>query len=963
MSNYLDAYELIEERFIKEEASTAYLLEHKKTKARVLYLKNQDPNKVFIIGFRTPPLGSTGNCHILEHCVLNGSRKYQTKEPFMDLLKSSLQTFLNAMTYPDRTLYPIASRNDADFANLMDLYLDAVFYPRAVEDPYIFRQEGWRYEIFDRDEAIQYQGVVYNEMKGAMSSADDQVSDHISQKLYEGSIYAENSGGDPYAIPDLSFEDFKKYHEDFYHPSNSWTFLYGAIDEEDSFGRLNEYFEDFEAKKIDSQIGKAPRLKEAQRAEMDYSVGPSQSTENQTFLTQSWLFEELDEEEKLLVQLLPSVLINSEASPLRQALLKNLDCEDVYGQIHSAQETGFSIIAKNTNPDQAASFQDIIQNYLETFAREGMEKKLILGELQSAEYSLREKGNYATKGIVLGLSAFSDWLYGANPLDRFEYTQYLDALREDLDQGIFEKAIQRHMIENPHQYFILHQAKPGLNASKDEKVKEELEEFKASLSDKELEDLVARNQLLLKRQNSSDTSQQKETIPKLEKNDLPREIESIPRLVKKEGSIHYLGHPLLTSGIHYLNLVFDVNHIGQEDAFTMGLLCNLMGMLDTKRKSYSDYATEESLVTGGIYTSPRLFRNEKQKDDFQRTIIVSSKFLGLNTIQAGLDLIYEQIFETLFEDKDRILEVLKMLQASFQSSLVSNGHQLMRNRAMASIDPLENLNQEVNGITAYQKLKEFIENFDENSLGQIRDLYKRIFASENILVNITSDEESIKKIQKEVSQHLDQYPKKNLAPVSVDFSSYQSREAFISSTDVQFVSAAIPFAQDAEDFDGKLLVLQKLLSNEYLYNEIRAKGGAYGAGLLIGTNKVLSTYSYRDPNLLRTIDTYKNLGDVLTNLQIDQEDLKGFIIGAIGSLDQPLTEKQKGYKDMANFLMNRDPAYENKLLQDMVETEIEDLKNYATDFAPLKEMNHLAVLGKEEKILEVQDRFDRIYHI
>lgn len=955
-------FTLLEERYLPEEEATLYHYEHKKTKARLLHMKNEDPNKVFIIGFRTPPLGSTGNCHILEHCVLNGSRKYKTKEPFMDLLKSSLQTFLNAMTYPDRTVYPVASRNDVDFANLMDLYLDAVFYPNATRDPLIFRQEGWRYELFNKEDPINYQGVVYNEMKGAMSSAEDQVSDQISERLYPDSIYGENSGGNPYDIPSLSFEDFSNYHKKYYHPSNSWTFLYGDIDEEETFQRLEDYFKDFDYQEVKSLADDVGRFNQEHEYKESYSLSPSEDPTKQTYLSYSWLLKPAQDEERLLLQLFPAVLVNSEASPLRQALLKELDCEDVYCEFSPVREPAFSIVVKNVGPEDGPLFKEIVDRYMTSFAEEGLDKDLLFGELQSAEFSLREKGNFATKGIILGLSCLSGWIYDENPIDALSYREKLDSLREGAHGRLFEDFIQENFIENAHRVFIVHEPQPGLNVDRDKKVREGLDAYKAALSDDELDKLIEENEALRTRQDSGDSAEAKETIPQLTREDLPIHIEKLPReLVEKDG-LTFLYHDLPTSDIHYIDFVFDVDHVSREEAEWLALICELVGMMDTENYSYSDYSNKESLYTGGITTRARLYRDMAgDRNDFSRKIIVSTKFLGVDHLEQGLNLIEEQLFRSLFSDQARMLEVLKMIQSYYQSSLVQSGHQLARARALSSLSALDDYNQALNGFDYYLFIKDLVKNYGPDQQAKIEEAYGKLFSTDGLIVNITSDGESMKKIGSAIEERVKSWPKDKEAYAPISFTPYVKKEAFITSTDVQFVSTAAEFSDDR--FTGDLFVLQRILSNEYLYNEIRAKGGAYGAGMTIDVSQKFATYSYRDPKLLETLEVYRNLDEAVAKLDLSSEDLDRFLIGAVGAYDQPMTERQKGMQDLTDYLINKPEDHNDRLLNEMLAADLESLKAYQKNFAAIKNEQRVAVIGSEGKVKEAEDYFDEIIQL
>ncbi|MDY3052831.1 MAG: insulinase family protein [Ndongobacter sp.] len=963
MTEKLHGFIAEESRFLPEEDATLTIYRHEKTNAHLLRMKNGDPNKVFAIGFRTPPIGSTGNCHILEHCVLNGSRKYHTKEPFMDLVKSSLQTFLNAMTFPDKTLYPVASRNNADFSNLMDLYLDAVFYPKATSDPLIFRQEGWRYELFSSDEPLTYQGVVYNEMRGAMSSAESQIEDQINRVLYRGTIYADNSGGDPYEIPTLQYEEFCRFHDTFYHPSNSWTFLYGDVDEEQCFARLAEYFDDYEAAAPDSMPERVARYTETQRVTAPFSVGPSEHVENQAYLSCSWLLHDTGTDARqLIAHLLPDLLVYSEASPLRQALLRELDCEDVYCSLLPLRETGFSIVAKHVAPEKAERFAEVVDETLRQLVQNGIDAELLQATLNSSEFELREKGNYPTKGIVYAVNALSPWLYGQNPIDALAYQDDLDTLKRGRSSAIFERYIDTFLLQNPHRVLFVHTPEPGLNQRRDLELAQELAKKKATLSAGEQEAIIRENEALRQRQNQPDSPEQKATIPVLSKNEVPRQLPRIPRELRSEPEATCLLHALPTAGIHYLDLVFDASHIGLDEAPYMALLCELLGMLDTEKRSFAEYEKAELQATGGIQMHPRLYPNAKAAGGFDRRVVVSTKFLGETTIEQGLMLLHEQLFETDFSDRARIVEVLKMVRSQYQMSLAQNAHRIARERALSSTNALSYYNERINGLSFYQLLQEITEQYTDEVHEKLLAVYEKLFTGARRVVNLTSEREHLETLFPAVQHALRRMPSQSIAPSLIEFEARPKREAFITSVDVQYVAKA-NMLSSKHPFHGSLSVLSGILSTEFLYNEIRAKGGAYGAGLSSSWTGSLCAWSYRDPGLEKTLQTYDALGDAVRRLSLTEDDLNRFRIGAVGSFDQPMTERQKGSFDLSSYLCGREPEFYDRTLRELLDTTEEQLRRYADALDEAMSEEHIAVIGSEASILAAKDRFDVLYRI
>lgn len=958
------AFEVIENRYVAEEASHLLLYKHKKTGAQILHMKNEDDNKVFAIGFRTPPMGSTGNCHILEHSVLNGSRKYKTREPFMDLLKSSLQTFLNAMTFPDKTVYPVASRNDADFRNLMDLYLDAVFYPRVKKDPRIFRQEGWHYDIHKKEDPIRYSGVVYNEMKGATSSIDDQVAEQISQALFPGTIYAENSGGDPYVIPSLSYEEFVDYHSNFYHPSNSLIFLYGKIDEEETFKHLDSYLGAFDKKEVDSMPEDVVPFEEPKEMTMTFSIGSGEEEKGKANLSCSWLVDRARTDiNSYYYNLLTDVLVNSESSPLRRALIDELGCQDLYGVLNDLKEVGFTIVAKGVDPEKKELFVQIIDEQLKKIVEEGLDPKVLQGIVQNMEFDLREKKNIATKGIAIMLMAMNEWLYGENPIERIAYASKLQDLKIELADHGMEKYINRHLIHNPHRVVVCHLPKAGLNAKKDQEEAKRLEEFKNSLSEEELQKLLDENKALVDFQNAEDSEEAKKTIPYLSKKELPEEITKIPRRTELEKGATYLLHDLPTAGINYMDLVFDLSHIPVEKAPYLTLLCELLGSLDTKKHSYKEYQTEEALVTGGITATPVVYPL-MGSDLFRVGLTVSTKFSGLVNFDRGLELIREQLLDTDFSDQARIKEELGIMVSNYEMGLIPYGHLHAMQRAKSWQSPAAYYTEALNGLSYFMFLKKLAKDYGPKDQEILEDLYQQLTLSSERVVNLAASATDLYQMKDAIQSWLKAFPSKELKAAPMDFKIQTPKEAFITTSNVQFVAQAGHLYKDPHLFHGSELMVSNLVSNDYLYKEIRAKGNAYGQGMQLSyIDNILLNYSYRDPHLDRTIKSYQAIPDYLRELKLSPEDLDRTLIGSIGRLDRPMTERQKSSFDRALYLSQYPEGFFKRLLKEMKETDIDELRSYEKPIQRALDHASTAVIGSKEAIEKSEIPFDKVYDI
>lgn len=951
-------FRLVQEKPVQEEQARLLFYRHEKTGARLLHLKNADDNKVFAIAFRTPPLGSTGNCHILEHCVLNGSDQYKTKEPFMDLLQSSLQTFLNAMTFQDRTVYPVASRNEADFQNLMDLYLDAVFFPTVRKDARIFQQEGWHYQLAQAEDELTLSGVVYNEMRGALSSPEGQVFQAIASHFYAGTLYGENAGGDPYVMPTLSYDQFIDFHRRYYHPSNAFLFLYGAIEETPTFERIGRYLDRFEARSIDFPPAMRPQKTGTEYAEVPFSLASGESEEGQAYLSMTFPIDQARTDEgRLLYELLGDLLIDSESSPLRRALLTELGAKDVLADVWKNQDIAFSIIVKGVAPERRDAFVSIVDRELRAMVEAGLEESIVQGALTSLEYDLRERAGLPTKGIRFLLLALEEGIYGVDPTPRLAYEAPLSEARKMVQEQAWTQYIQEKLVEAPYRLVMVHRPEAGRNAKRDKALHQALQEYKAERSDPELSALVQQTQALADRQNQPDSPEAKATIPTLSRSDWPTKVHTIPRQLARFGQDLYLLHPLPTAGITYLTLVFDLSHISEEEAPYATLAADLMGRLDTYSHSYQAFQTLEDLTTGGIHATPRVYEH-KQGAGFQRKLFLSSKFLGLTQMKVGLDLMREQVQETRFEDLARIQECLQVILSGMEMSMVQNGSTLALHQAMAGVSAIAHYNEKLKGLSYYQWLKKLSTSLTKEAVQKIEQVYRKLTAAPMRIVNLTSVPDQLDQAQRLVMAMLTHFQPLAQTPAPVDFQAQPSRRAYSLTSDTQFVGLVARLDEKKAPYNGRFQVLANHVTNTYLYNEIRAKGGAYGQGLTLASNQLLTLHSYRDPHLLETVRTFYALPDFLDRLDLTQDELNRSIIGSLGALDQPMTEAQKARFDLANYLWGLDEDFYQQQMEEIKATRPQDLRALAAPIRSALETASIAVLGASEAIDQAGDFFE-----
>lgn len=960
-------FKLIEEKYIEEIQARARIFNHEKTGAQLLSLENDDDNKVFSIGFRTPPSDSTGVPHIIEHCVLSGSRKYTTKEPFMDMAKGSLNTFLNAMTFSDKTLYPIASRNEKDFFNLMDVYLDAVFYPKIYHIEEIFMQEGWHHEIFNEEEPIRYQGVVYNEMLGAYSSPERILSENISKSLFPDTIYKYSSGGNPDVIPELSYEEFLNFHKKFYHPSNSFIFLYGNGDIEKQLKHIDgEYLSNFDRQEIDSKIQLQKPFDSRREIRDYYPISKDEPEDDRSYLSLNFVIgNNTDPETYLMTSILGQLLIDSEAAPLKNVLLDKGIGQDIFSITVGGLQAGFGIVAKNVNEDMKDEFEKTVFETLNKIVKEGIDRDLIKACINMVEFDLREASGIPTKGIAYNILSLESWLYDAHPLLHLQYESTLKKLRSNIDTGYYEKFIEEKIINNPHSSLVIINPKKGLGEEKERKVGEKLEDFKKSLSKEEIDKLIDKNKKLREMQLSEDSEEAKATIPKLSLSDVESEAEKIPQKVIKENDFTLLNHNIFTSKISYLDFYFDTSMVEEELIPYINLLARLLGKIDTKNKSYSKLSNDIYVNTGGISFTANLFVENSKDDVYYPKFIIKGKALR-DKIPKLIELINELITESKIEDAKRIKEIIARVKSRIEMGIFSNGNSVTMRRLGSYFSPSGKYAEKLQGLDFYWFLRDLLKNFDSISdevLSNLNKVYSKIFNINNLVVSFTGEEEDFRIVKDNLPLITDSINNDKFQAEKYSFKEEKLNEGIMSSANVQYVSKGYNLRKLGYDYRGSLLVLSTLLSREYLHNKIRAQGGAYGAGISIDRTGHLMTFSYRDPNLKETIEVYDSMAKYINTLTLREDELTSFIIGTISRIDSASTPHMKGQIATSRFISNISYDDVQKSREDILNTKLEDIKEAASLLKDTMEQGYLCVLGNENKIRENKTLFNNLVQL
>ncbi len=967
----LDAYERILQEDLPDLKSKGFLLRHKKSGARVLLVENEDENKVFAIGFRTPPSDSTGVPHIMEHSVLCGSRHFPVKDPFVELVKGSLNTFLNAMTYPDKTVYPVASCNDKDFQNLMHVYMDAVFYPNIYEHPEIFRQEGWSYQLDDVDGELSYNGVVYNEMKGAFSSPEGVLDRMILNSLFPDTSYAFESGGDPDVIPELTYEQFLDFHRKYYHPSNSYIYLYGNMDMAEKLEWLDEnYLSAFDMKPVDSRIRYQEPFHKMKELEMEYSISSEESEEDNTFLSYNKVIgTSLDEKLYLAFQVLDYALLSAPGAPLKKALVEAGIGKDIMGSYDNGiYQPIFSVISKNANLEQKQAFIDLVEGTLREIVEKGIDRKALEAGINYHEFRFREAdfGSYP-KGLMYGLQMFDSWLYNeSKPFIHMQAIPIFDFLKEQVGTRYFEELIQKWLLDNPHGSIVIVKPERGRTARLEQELAKKLEDYRESLSDAQKEKLVADTEALAAYQESEDAKEDREKIPILSREDISREIAPIYNDVKEVSGIPLVHHKIDTNGIGYVSLMFDLSGVPEEKLPYVGMLQAVLGIIDTTHYEYGELFHEINVHTGGIGTSLEMYpdvRNIKEKD-FRATFEMKGKAL-YPKMDVLFSMMREILMESKLEDEKRLKEILSMLKSRLQMSFQSSGHTTAALRAQSYASPISKFKDDTDGIGYYQAVKDVEEHFEERKellIQNLKELAAHIFRRDHLMVSLTSGEEGLEIVCQELEELKDKLYAEALDEEESRCVLHCTKrnEGFKTSSKVQYVARVGNFIDGGADYSGTLQILKVILSYGYLWQNIRVKGGAYGC--MCNFNRIGEGYliSYRDPNLEKTMEVYEGVADYLKSFTVNERDMNKYIIGTISNLDRPMTPAAKGDRSMNLYMNHVSEEMIRKERMEVLNAGQEDIRKLSAVIEAMLSADQLCVIGSEEKIEAQKEMFGEV---
>lgn len=963
----LAEYEILDEHRVEDVQSDGFILRHKKSGARIAILSNNDDNKVFYIGFRTPPEDETGVPHIIEHTTLCGSKKFPVKDPFIELAKGSLNTFLNAMTYPDKTVYPVASCNDQDFKNLMDVYLDAVFNPNITKYEEIFKQEGWHYELTGKDDELKINGVVYNEMKGAYSSPDEVLSSQIYRSLFPDNTYSKDSGGNPEYIPKLTYEAYLDFYHKYYHPSNSYIYLYGDMDVVERLEWLDkEYLSLYDYKKVNSEINKQPAFDEIKNVEAQYSITMDDSQENKTYLSYNRVVgDTLDEMLYQAFDVLDYALVSSPGAPVKQALIDAGIGDDVYGSYDAGiLQPVFSFVAKNANASQADEFESIIENTLKEVVKTGINKEALLAGINSSEFKFREAdfGQFP-KGLLFGLNCLDSWLFDdMKPFIHLECLGTFAKLRKAVDTDYFEKLIQEYLLDNTHGSSVTVKPKRGLGNEREEALAKELSDYKASLSDEEIKKLIEDTEHLKKYQEEPSSDEDLRKLPMLTRADMKKNAMPFSNIEDELLDVKVVCHDIESNGIDYISFLFDAGDFAQSELGYLGFFTNALGLVSTEKYSYTDLANATNIYTGGISTGTASHPDIKDRNNFVFKLEVKLKVLEKN-LDKALELMEQMLLSSDFTDTKRLGELVAQIKARLQANLSSSGHLVAAMRSMSSFSRYALYQDELKGIAFYRSICRIEKELSESPKSvsdKLAAIAKKLFARNRMLISFTGNNEAYGNAKPSLEKVITGFNKMSAVGNQAEVHFNTAKEAFIDASQIQYVAKTGDFICEGYEYTGALRLLRIILSYDYLWINVRVKGGAYGCMNTFLRSGESYFVSYRDPNLSDTLDVYDRIPEYIKSFSPDERDMTKYIIGTFSALDTPMNPEAKGSRSLSAYLEGITYEQIQKERNEILNAQPEDIRRLADLVEAVLKKDSICVIGNENMIKESAGLFENV---
>ncbi|MBO4679935.1 MAG: insulinase family protein [Lachnospiraceae bacterium] len=960
-------YTLISKETLEDVSSTAYTLMHDKTGARVVCIQNEDENKSFMIGFKTPQSDSTGVPHILEHSVLCGSEKYPVKDALTEVSKGSLNTFMNAFTYPDKTVYPVASCNDKDFQNLMGIYLDAVFAPKVLTEPKIFMQEGWHYEMEDLDSPLTYNGVVYNEMKGDYSSPDSVVSSYILFSLFPDTQYGVESGGDPDVIPTLTYENFCNFYKRLYHPSNSRIFLCGDMDFEEKLSYIDrEYLSKYEKINPNSEIKMQAPFEKRKRIEKEYSISDEGDTKDATYLSYNVVCSDFDDIKTTeAMNAINYALCSVPGAKLKERLIDAGIGKDVYSEMtNDICQKVFSIIAQGANPEDEERFVEIVESTMKEIIEEGFDKKTLEASITRSEFAYREGDyGYYPKSVAYGTMVLERWLYTDKDIfSNLKQSAIFKELREGIDNGLYEKVLKDCVLNNNHKTILIMKPVKGLTGRKEEALARKLADYKNSLTEEEKLEILNNTKALKKYQEEPDSEEALKTIPTLSLKDIKKECVKIDYDVKDVDGIKEITTDIVSNGIVYFTLGFNADRLPLRLVPALSIIKTLLGYLNTEHYTYGELVNEVNIKTGGLSYNTVVYKKNDDTDDYTYSLEVKSKVFNYRVADA-FKLIEETLFKSKLDDKKRIKDNLEQSKVRIQGFMQQYGHNVSVGRASANISDGSALVDALTGMGQYRYIESILKDFDNKFDGLVKDM-KEILSilvnRGNLEVFAGSDAAGLEAFEKALKEFAVKLKDESTELPHEQFGKNTGNEAFSSAGTVQYAAMVGNFKSAGLEYKGSLQVLRSILNTDYLWNQIRVLGGAYGCFCSFTSTGDSFFASYRDPNLKNTYSTFEKIEDYVTNYSGDAEEIERYIISTIADYDAPLTASMKAAKTYSYYKMGITNEFKQRERDEILATTPEEIKSLSKYIGKIKEGKHLSCVAGEEMLKKEGDVFDKV---
>lgn len=962
-------YDVVSVEKLVDLDSVGLLLKHKKSGARVVVVTNDDDNKVFSIGFKTPPFNDTGLQHILEHSVLCGSRKYPVKDPFVELCKGSLNTFLNAMTYSDKTVYPVASCNLTDFKNIMDVYMDAVFYPAIYKHQEIFKQEGWHYELEDKDAELTVNGVVYNEMKGVFSSPDDVLSRYTYSALFPDTNYKYESGGDPDCIPKLTYEEFLEYHRNYYHPVNSYIYLYGDFDVQERLDYLDrEYLKDFDKTEVvvNSDIATQKPFDREADIVREYAVTDDEPVENNAYLSVNKVVgTSLDAKMYLAMQVVDYALIMAPGARLKQALIDKHIGTDIYSSFETSMyQPIYSIVVKNADISKKQEFLDTVNEVLSDIVKSGLDERTVEAAINSLEFKYREAdfGSYP-KGLMYYLTMMDSWLYDeTKPFIHIEAGNTFEQLKNEKSEGLFERIIQECLLDNTHSAVVSLVPKRGLDEEIKDRKKAELAAYKVKLSESELDKLIEDTKALKAYQDEESSQEDLKSIPMLERKDINTEPQPFYIDKRQIAGVDVIHHNMFTNKIAYMIMAFDCRCVPDELIPYLGILSTTLGLMDTENFTYPELSNEISINSGGISSDATIYSDKQDCDRYMIMYEFKAKVL-YDRIDFVLQIVNEIIYTTKFDDYKRLKEIIARVKSRMESAMTNAGHTVAMLTGMSQFSPTAYYSNQYRGYAFYKFVNDICENFDdvkESVADNLNTLVKYIFTKDNLTVSFNADDDGYERFVSPMEGFVSK-----LADCSYDvaqrcFVKDKVKLGLTSSSMVQYVARCGNFKKAGYEYTGALDVLKVIFSYDYLWLNVRVKGGAYGCMSSFSRNGDMYMVSYRDPNLRGTNEIFEGAAEYIRNFDVSDRDMLKFIIGTIGEKDTPMNPADKGSRSFTAYLTHLTYEQLKKNREEIIGATVESIRALAPLIEAGISQDYLCVVGNQKTISDEASMFDAI---